>query len=68
LPAADPRHYALYDTMSDLAAGTIGSILGGIAIFPYVSFMNKKAANKLKLVKTKIQSTGKNEEKSIHVG
>jgi len=58
LPAMDPRRYALLDTMSDLIAGTIGSVLGGIAIFPYVYFMNKKAAKKLALVKQKTESTG----------
>ncbi|MEI6578120.1 MAG: hypothetical protein WCN92_01500 [Eubacteriales bacterium] len=68
LPLMDPRRYALLDTMSDLIAGTIGSFLGGITIFPYVNLMNKKAAKKLKLVKKIAQSADAHEEKSIQAG
>ena len=51
-PNIDPRRLALLDTMSDLIAGTIGSLLGGITVFPYVYFQNKKHAN-LKLLRAK---------------
>lgn len=70
LPAMDPRRYALLDTMSDLIAGTIGSLLGGVALFPYVYVINKKAS-KLTLIKRKINNNknkDKNEKKQQQVG
>jgi len=65
LPPMDPRRYALLDTMSDLIAGAIGSVFGGIVLFPYVYLMNKRKAKKLALAKPEAQSTDKSEEKSI---
>lgn len=44
MPSIDPRRYALLDTMTDLFAGTIGSLLGGVALYTYVHFTNKKAS------------------------
>lgn len=41
LPSMDPRRYALLDTMSDLIFGTVGSILGGFALFLYMCYKNK---------------------------
>ena len=61
LPLVDPQRYALLDTMSDLVAGTIGSLLGGIALYPYVYFTNKKTSgltlleNNSQFVKAKAQ-------------
>lgn len=49
LPPINPRRYALLDTMTDLMAGSIGSIAGGAVIVPYVRHMNKKAT-KLTLI------------------
>ncbi len=68
LPPIDPQRYALLDTMSDMIAGTIGSLLGGIALFPYVYLMNKKAS-KLTLMKRKInKNNNKNEQEQQQVG
>lgn len=67
LPPIDPQRYALLDTMTDLMAGTIGSLLGGTAIFPYVLLMNKRAA-KLTLIKTKAHETKNNKEEEKQVG
>jgi hypothetical protein len=70
LPPIDPQRYALLDTMSDLIAGTIGSLLGGVALFPYVYVINKKAS-KLTLIKRKINNNknkDKNEKEQQQVG
>ncbi len=56
MPQIDPRRHALLDTMSDLVAGTIGSLLGGLALYPYVYFTNKKASG-LTLLKNKTHTT-----------
>lgn len=68
-PNIDPRRLALLDTMSDLIAGTLGSLLGGISIFPYVRYQNKRNKN-LKLVKTKtnIKSTNDLNEQEQQIG
>lgn len=42
-PGIDPRRLALLDTMTDLIAGTAGSLLGGALLLPYVAHQNKKA-------------------------
>lgn len=41
-PGIDPRRLALLDTMTDLIAGTAGSLLGGTLLLPYVACQNKK--------------------------
>ena len=42
-PGIDPRRLALLDTMTDLIAGAMGSLLGGVLMLPYVAYQNKKA-------------------------
>lgn len=41
-PGIDPRRLALLDTMTDLIAGTIGSLLGGTLLLPYVAYQNNR--------------------------
>ena len=60
LPPIDPQRYALLDTMTDMIAGTVGSLLGGITVFAYVYRTNKKAS-RLTLIKKR--AVGKTQEK-----
>lgn len=68
MPRIDPQRYALLDTMSDLVAGTIGSLLGGLALYPYVYFVNKKSAGLTLLEKKTDTAKVKKQPKQWRVG
>lgn len=44
LPDLDPRQHPLLDTMMDLVFGSVGSLLGGVALYLYIAYKNKAAA------------------------
>ena len=50
-PGMEPQRLPLLDTMTDLIAGSVGSLFGGVFVFVYVYIRNKKAA--LTLVENK---------------
>lgn len=43
-PGMEPQRLPLLDTMTDLIAGSVGSLFGGVFVFVYVYVRNKKAA------------------------
>ncbi len=44
-PEVDPRRHVLFDTMTDLIAGVVGTTIGGTVLFFYLYFKNRKSKN-----------------------
>jgi Na+-transporting methylmalonyl-CoA/oxaloacetate decarboxylase beta subunit len=44
-PEVDPRRHVLFDTMTDLIAGVVGTTIGGTVLFFYLYFKNRKSRN-----------------------
>lgn len=62
-PGMEPQRLPLLDTMTDLIAGSVGSLFGGVFVFVYVYVRNKKAA--LTLVENKDSERYPQTSKSI---